>query len=270
VLATRYNDKSREDSDVVAVTGGTWNDLPKGGWETLSSVATAGGLSFVAPENGDGHVIVLDHVAGTWRKGIQRAEKICIAACVVQNRPVIFSWNQQGGFPSIAQWADTGERLAVLPATGCVTSACEYDGGVMCVIDGGNSGRTVADTHGRLYPLAARSILRVGATVYAGGNDGLVYELVGSRWMGYTTAAVQGRIMSMVSHAGFLWLADERANVWLVNVRGGVRQIRTGDGIKIGWFGPPLAVDGDSVVVAAKVPDGNGWRCVVERMEIVP
>jgi hypothetical protein len=269
LLATRYNDNSREDSDVVAVTGGTWGDMPAGGWETLASAATAGGLSFVTPENGDGRVIVLDHVSGGWRKGVQRAEKICIAACVVQGRPVVFSWDQKGGSPSVAQWADTGERLAVLPVTGCVTAACEHDGGALCVIDGGNAGKTIVDTRGRLYPLAARSILRDGATVYAGGADGLVYELVGSRWQAHTTAAVQGRIMSMVSHAGFLWLTDERANVWMVNARGGVRQIRTGDGIKIGWFGPPLAVDGDSVVMAAKVPDGNSWRCVVERVSIL-
>ena len=265
-IVGEYDNKSRKNARLVKL--GTKTDLIAKNWETLQAPTEGGGpTKYCAAEKGSNGAPVINY-DGSVFIGRKPRHEISLCTGVINGRSVTFSSDQKKEARSDWEDSATGVRLGTLHLSGAVIAAVPYAMGLLCVLQGGERA-TIVTTTGAEFPLNAWCLVRSDlGRIFAGGNDGHVYELVSGEWGKQTTTPLGGCVMSIECDGPYLWAATSKGDLWCILMDGRAQRVREGD-VDYGgnsWFGPKIKAREFSV----KIPDGNSWRCVILRLEVVP
>jgi hypothetical protein len=265
-IVGEYNNESRHDARLVPL-GQPKKDLIEGDWETLQ--APADGVHCAAEKGSRGAPIIMGS-----RVVIGRTphHKISLCTAVLGKATVTFSADQKKTAHSDYEDTATGELVGNLNKSGAVIAAVQHEGGLLCVLQGGEK-PTVVHTDGREIPLNAWSLARSDSgRIIAGANDGHVHELLGQAWYRLTRTGLGGRVMAVCFDGGYIWATTDKGAVWVIlddDGRNKVVQEGAGHYRAGSWFGPRFGLHAGRLHVSRKASDGGSWRCAVERVELL-
>jgi len=261
-----YDNKSRRNSRLVAL-GEPKRNLYDDDGNVDGETIQAPTRGYCAQEKGSKGAPKL--VNGKWVAGHKTSRKISLCTALLNGRPVVFHGNQDEASFSAYDDPSTGQRIGELHQTGQVLAAVPYDGGLLCVLQGGKV-PTVVTTDGREYALDAWCLsLSDTDRIIAGGDDGHVHELVRGAWTNATLMPLGKRVMSVAWQGPYIWATTQAGDVWCILSDGQARRMTAGE-VNYGdrsWFGPRFGWHSGQLHVARKVKDGSSWRCVIERVE---
>jgi outer membrane protein assembly factor BamB len=263
-FVAEYDNASRKNSRIVTIADG------RSVWSCDSETLQAPTLGFTAAEKGSKGAPRF--VGSGCQQGHKTARKISLCTALLDGRAVVFHADQNRGAKSAYDDCETGKRLGELHLTGAVIAAVPFEGVLLCALDGGAK-MTCVTTDGREFPAAARCLWKAAdGRILAGCQDGRIRELRAGKWADVTTTPLGGRVMDVRDAGGYLFATTDKGAVYAVRADGAAKQVLAG-AVDYGggsWFGPRFGIHDGALCVARKVKDGSKWRCVIERMEIVP